>query len=300
MRRTKRRSILFHCHVAPKGIYQKAYLAGRTGGQQLDFDDGSVDALAKDLETIGMDLAVALAPFEVLEDVPPERWLRSRVDPGVDANKWLHEELEKHKNILGFATISAKLHRIEEAIKTVEEYVAKGRLVGVKIASYDRYNYGITYNDPSLDSLYEYIEGLRVPILFHTGSSPWHAPALVDEVTKRHREIPLIMAHAGGSLYRQAARIVKQNPNCYLDLTSVFRESLRKIIPPSELVPMIDLLGSERFTYGCDWPWAHEHPYSPVESIREDLRALESLPISEEEKRNILGGTLERLIRLDD
>ena len=294
----KRRSILFHCHVAPKGVYQKAYLAGRSKGQFLGYKGGTVETLEKDLEALGMDMAVAVAPFEIPDGVPTERWLRSRVDPGVDANEWLYNELEKHEKILGFVTISRNLRNVEGAIKTVKEYVDKDKFVGVKIASYNEYNYGIRYNDPSLSSLYDYIEHLRVPILFHTGTGPYCAPSFVGEVASNHPELPVIMAHAGGGAYRQAARIAKEHPNCYLDLTFVFRENEGKPIPIGELILMIDLLGSERFIYGSDWPWAYEYPYSPVESIRNDLKVIGNLPISEEDRINILGKSLERLFQL--
>jgi len=295
----KHKSILFHCHVAPEGIYQKAYISGRTGYQFFDYESGTVNALAKDLESLGMDIAVALAPFEVLETVPSERWLRSRVDPGVDANKWLYNELKKQENILGFATISSKLRDVEAAIRTIEKYVGRDKIVGIKIASYDEYNYGIKYDDSSLHSLYERVQELEVPILFHTSSSPYNTPMLVEKVAENFPGIPLIMAHAGGSLYRQAARIVKNHANCYLDLTAVFRKDLGKLIPMEDLVRIIELLGSERFIYGADWPWAHEYPYSPVESIRKDLKIIANLPISEEAKSNIAGGTLEKLIQQD-
>jgi len=82
-------------------------------------------------------------------------------------------------------------------------------------------------------------------------------------------------------------------------VTFVFRESGGKPITLGDLVLLIDLLGSDRFIYGADWPWAYEYPYSTVDSIRNDLKTIGDLPISEEEKNNILGGTLERLIRLE-
>jgi hypothetical protein len=67
------RILLFHCHPCPEGVYE----GRRTGGEDPEvfrYGDGTVDALAKDLASLGIEKAVAFAPWEV-----PEGWAISRM-----------------------------------------------------------------------------------------------------------------------------------------------------------------------------------------------------------------------------
>jgi len=284
--------LLFHCHPCPEGVYE----GRRTGGENpkvFGYEDGTVDALAKDLASLGIEKAVAFAPWEV-----PEGWAISRMPfeysqarHGRGANEWLYQELKKHRDILGFVTVNP---RDIWATQVVEEYINRG-FVGVKVhPPIHRFR----INDPLLDNFYSAIDGLGVPLVIHTGVSgrlapfPYHSmPILVDEVAKNHPRLQIVIAHAGGAAFcRQALAVAQSNRNCYLDLSATIQEDSGWYIPREEIMLLIKLCGSGKIIYGSDWPWG------VTDRIRKDIQEIRSWDISEVDKENILGGTFERLM----
>lgn len=186
----------------------------------------------------------------------------------------VYEELKKHNNILGFATVNP---RDIWATQVVEEYISKG-FVGVKVhPPIHRFR----INDPLLDDFYGAIERLGVPLVIHTGVSgrlapfPYHSmPILVDEVAKNHPELRIIIAHAGGAAFcRQALAVAQSNRNCYLDLSATIQEDSGWYIPREDIMLLIKLCGSEKIIYGSDWPWgATDRIKKDIQEIYDEAR----------------------------
>lgn len=262
-----------HCHVSPEGAFDEE-----------NPQKGTLDELAKWLDLLGAEGAVAFAPFT-----------QSEAHPFVtmDPNKWLYAQLKKKRygNISAFMLVNPK--EGHQAVETLKEYVNKG-FSGIKIHPAI---FKIKINDPSFEDFYSQAEELRAPIVFHTGFDPrWRLdecmPLLIDDVARKHPNLPLILAHTGGSaFFHQALAVIQNNQNCYAEITSCVRQDHELYIPKEDLMLLIKLVGSNRIIYGADYP------YGEFNSIKKDIDIINGWAISKEDKDNVLGKTLKSLIR---
>jgi len=136
---------------------------------------------------------------------------------------------------------------------------------------------------PGLRSIYEASQRLRVPLIFHTGTSVFPgarnrfgSPLLIEDVAIDFPELTIVLAHGGRPLWMaEAMFLTRRFPNVYLEISSV---------PPTKLLeyfPRLEAL-AERVLFGSDWPGPG------VKDIGENLRAFQALPISEAAKSTIL------------
>ncbi len=63
------------------------------------------------------------------------------------------------------------------------------------------------------------MRALGIPVMVHTGAGvPWALPALWIPVAQAHPELPLVLAHAGASVFAaEAGLALRLCPNVYLD-----------------------------------------------------------------------------------
>lgn len=134
-----------------------------------------------------------------------------------------------------------------------------------------------------LASLYRRCEELRLPVMFHTGTSifpgarnKWGDPLLVDDVAVDFPDLPIVLAHAGRPLWcPTAAFLARAHRNVHLDLSG---------IPPKRLLeylPDLPRLADKCF-WGSDWPGPG------VPSPGANAQAFAALPLAEEAKRKML------------
>ncbi|MCI4368142.1 MAG: amidohydrolase family protein [Thermoplasmata archaeon] len=127
---------------------------------------------------------------------------------------------------------------------------------------------------PGLRAIYEECERLKVPVIFHTGTSVFPRarnrfgqPILVEDVAIDFPELTIVLAHGGRPLWTSEAMfLARRFPNVYLELSSV---------PPGKIpsyFPGIERLG-EKLLFGSDWPGPG------VKDIGANLRDFRALPI---------------------
>jgi predicted TIM-barrel fold metal-dependent hydrolase len=96
----------------------------------------------------------------------------------------------------------------------------------------------------------------------------------------------------GGGFWDEAIDIVQRHPQVMLDtaiaLTAVELGG-KNWLDDAEAVEMIRTVGADRVMFGSDYPWID--PAGDVERIR-------SLPLTDEEKRMILGENAARVLDL--
>ena len=137
-----------------------------------------------------------------------------------------------------------------------------------------------------LEILYRAAEANDIPVMFHTGTSVFPGarskfgdPMALDDVAVDFPRLKIIMAHGGRPLWMDTAFfLVRRHPNVYLDISS---------IPPSKLLqyfPRLEEIAGKTM-FGSDWPGPG------VKDIRENLDAIQALPISDRVRQQILGGT---------
>lgn len=135
--------------------------------------------------------------------------------------------------------------------------------------------------------IYELCEREGLPILLHTGDSryDYSNPNRVLPVMTIYSGLTVVGAHLGGwSVWDEAAEKLAELPNLYVDTCSCFafmdRQKIRDIILA---------YGTDRVLFGTDYPmW-------PME---DEIDALLSLGLSEEDNRKILAENAEKVFGL--
>ena len=241
---------------------------------QLERVLASPEALLRFLDDEGVDYAVVLAENNpMVTAVCPNE----RVSTFAKANK----RLVPFANINPFTTFNA--------VDELERCVCDLGFKGLKL--YPTYQHFYP-NDNRLFPLYGRAQELGIPIMFHTGSSvfpnsllKYGDPLALDEVAVFFPRLIIIQAHSGrGFWYDRAFFLSVLHENVYMDITGLPPKNLLKYFPDLEK-------NRDRILFGSDWPG--------VNSIRNNIDGIKSLPIHEETKAKILGLNAARILGIE-
>lgn len=119
---------------------------------------------------------------------------------------------------------------------------------------------GFFANDPVVYPLYEALESLGVPALFHTGQVGGGAgarlkycdPIFLDDVAVDFPGLKIIMAHPSYPWQDVALSIATTRPNAYIDLSGW---SPRYFLP--QLIQQSNTLLKDKVMFGSDYPVIH-------------------------------------------
>lgn len=146
-------------------------------------------------------------------------------------------------------------------------------------------------DSPLMDPIMTEAQRLGLVVLTHSDfntkiCTPFHAARLAE----RFPEVPLIVAHFGEDpdVCHWVPDIVERTPNVILDT------SCTPDIPESIYILPIEKIGAERVAFGSDTPTV-----SPEVNLTKLKVAEELYGLTENAKRNILGLTAARILRLD-
>ncbi len=142
----------------------------------------------------------------------------------------------------------------------------------------------------SLEQIYRACQELRIPIMFHTGTSIFPGarsrlgdPMGIDDVAIDFPDLRIILAHGGRPLWSEhAIFLIRRFPNVYMDISG---------IPPRRLLhyfPRLDQF-ADKTLVGSDWP-------APgVPSLGAIMAEMEEVPLSPEARRQIMGANARKL-----
>ena len=196
---------------------------------------------------------------------------------------------EAQGRLLPFVTVS--LGEPAEALKEVERCRALGaRGVGELRPE----AHGLDLASPAgADALAEVACGL--PLLIHASEPVGHwypgkggqAIGPLYRFVERHPEITVIAAHMGGGLplYAHMPEVRRALANVYVDTAA-----WPLLYEPSVFRHIADLLGADRILFATDFP---------LRKYRRELGLLASVPLSEEERRQVLGANAAALFGLE-
>jgi predicted TIM-barrel fold metal-dependent hydrolase len=130
---------------------------------------------------------------------------------------------------------------------------------------------------------------LKIPVMIHTGASVFKGarlkygdPLWIDDVAVDFPDLTLIQAHSGrGFWYRRAFFLARLHQNVYMEIAG---------LPPQKLLDYFPELekNADKIIFGSDWPG--------LRSIRANIAAIRSRPLSEETKARILGQNAARIL----
>jgi len=133
-----------------------------------------------------------------------------------------------------------------------------------------------THHVPMTDSAYapflEFLNEGKKPALMHTwGHSPNDGVEQIAQIAKRYPDAVLICGHSFSGDWLEGAKLAKEHPNLYYELTAVADDR-------GAIEIICEYAGSHRILFGTDLPWFDTH---------HGIGAVLSADISDEDRRNI-------------
>jgi predicted TIM-barrel fold metal-dependent hydrolase len=153
-------------------------------------------------------------------------------------------------------------------------------------------------NDPRVYPLYEEIQGLGVPALFHTGQTGigsglpggrgiklrYSDPMLLDDIAADFPELTIIMAHPSVPWQDAAIAVAQHKANVYIDLSGWSP----KYFPP-QLVRAANTLLKHKVLFGSDYPLIRPERW---------MRDFEQLEVRDEVKPLVMKQNAIKALRL--
>lgn len=175
------------------------------------------------------------------------------------SNRHLAEQAAEHADVLvPFASIDPARGKaaIEEARILVEDYGVKGFKFHPNLQSFFP-------NDPAAYPLYEQIQDLGVPALFHTGQSgigagmpgsggirlKYSNPLALDDVAVDFPELRIIAAHPSFPWQDEALAVAARHNHVYIDLSGWSPKYF-----PASLIQYANTMLQDKVLFGSDFP----------------------------------------------
>jgi hypothetical protein len=158
---------------------------------------------------------------------------------------------------VGFGSVDPlKDDAVEEAIRCVEDLDLSG-------FKFQQIAQGFDPSDPAYEPLFDTIEELGVPVVFHGGSSTLGAgapggrglrikygdPMLIDDVAASHPDLQILLAHPAFPWEKEQLAICRQKGNVYMDLSGW----LPKYID-DQVLHYAGTVLKEKVMFGTDYP----------------------------------------------
>ncbi len=209
-------------------------------------------------------------------------------------NEEVAELAAEHDDILiPFGSIDPAKGKLgaREARRLVEEY-------GIKGFKFHPTLQGFYPNDRSAYVLYEAINDMGVPALFHTGQTgvgsgmrggngmrlKYSNPMYLDDVAVDFPDMKIILAHPSFPWQEEALAVANHKPNVYIDLSGWSPKYFPKI-----LVQYANTMLRKKMLFGSDWPMIAPERW---------LAAFDEIDIKDEVRPMILKNNAIRLLGL--
>ncbi|MGD8505289.1 MAG: amidohydrolase family protein [Candidatus Bathyarchaeota archaeon] len=267
----------FHVHVAKFDMWTPwvhEYMKRMNPAVYEDFDRiMTPDGILKLLDREDIDFAVVLAEIAPLTT-------------GIVKNEFIADFCKKSERLIPFASINPITDPSprETLAKLVNDFGMKG----LKLLPPYQHFYP---NNTRFYALYEKAQELRIPVVFHTGSSVFKNaklkfgnPMYLDDLAVDFPDLTIVQAHGGRAFwYDIAFFLAKRHENVYIDISGLPSKNLLKYFPELEKIV-------NKVIFGSDWPG--------VPSVRSNVEAIQKLSLRAETKRKILGENALKLLKL--
>lgn len=278
-----------HTHTFPEKIAAHALETLSRNSHTRPFSDGTVRGLRASMSEAGITLSViqpvATRPEQVTRINDTAMKINAGESAGIISFGGIHPD---------FPEWDAELSRIHE-----------NGIVGIKIHPVYQ---GVPIDDERYVRILARAGELGLIVMIHAGfdigfpENDYALPERISRALDMAGSCRVILAHMGGwRCWNDAVRSFTGRENVYIDAAF----SLGKFVPngdgyysggdecmmlhDDEFVDIVRAFGSERVLFGTDSPWA---------SQSDCVKALMSLGLSDDEKRNILYNNAANLLRL--
>ena len=208
-------------------------------------------------------------------------------------NDHVAEVRDRHPDFfIGFGSVDPlKDDCVAEAIRCVDD-------LGLSGFKFQQIAQGFDPSDEDHRPLFETIEDLGVPVVFHGGNSTLGAcspggrglkikygnPMLIDDVAAEHPDLPILIAHPAYPWEKEQLAICQQKGNVYMDLSGWMPRYIDE-----QVLHYARTLLSEKVMFGTDYPMIEPGPW---------LEQFAELGFDPEIQRKILWENAERFLDL--
>ena len=233
----------------------------------------SVEAFLGLMDECGVDFTVVLAEL-------------APITTGIADNESVARFCSASPRLIPFVSINP--YTSTRPAEELERWVTDHGFRGLKL--YPTYQQFYP-NDSRIYPLYAKAQDLGIPVMLHLGSSiftgsrlKYGDPLYVDDVAVDFPGLSLIQSHSGRPFwYEKAFALARLHQNVYMEVAG---------LPPQKLLtyfPELERL-ADKVIFGSDWPG--------VPTLKENIQAIQCLPIGEEARQKILGGNAATLLGL--
>lgn len=259
----------FHTHAFPEKIALRAVQGlSRGAGGLRPQTDGTVASLLAEMDRDGVDISVV----QSIATNPKQQ---------ANVNNFAME-INKHPRIVAFGSVHPDA---PDALEELERIAAAG-LKGVKFHPEYQQFYA---DEERMKPIYRKISQLGLITLYHAGQDIGFAPpyhCLPDHLlgALKWLDTPVVAAHWGG--FACAPEVVQKlcGENLWFDLSMGYG-----LIPTPLAQTIIDRHGPDKLLFGSDMPW-HRPEW--------ELRLINALDISDEDRENILFQNAQKLLSI--
>jgi uncharacterized protein len=268
-----------HVHVEPYEMFRPEALAlmkaKRANFEELESYARSPKAFLAYLDRCGVDRAA------LINYVAPEV-----IGFGPEVNEFVAEYVRADPKRL-IACGSVHPRHTKNILADVEQLLRLGiRMIKIHPPHQLLYPNDYVRGVKELEIIYRAAEANGIPVMIHTGTSVFPGarnkygdPIHVDDVAVDFPKLKILLAHGGRPLWMETAFfLIRRHANVYLDISG---------IPPKRLLEYFPRLSeiASKTLFGTDWPGPG------VPDIKQNVDEFRALPISEEMRARIFGGT---------
>ena len=246
----------FHAHIYPDKIAEKATAAIKA------FYDIKQSLPGNSEELIRRGSKISVVKYIVHS-------CATKVNQVIPINDYLINEINAHKEFVGFGTIQKGFEAFEAEIKRIRAAGMRGIKIHPDFQQFQA-------DDSWMDDVYEVIAAEKMPVLFHAGDIRYDfsGPVRIAHVLQKHPTLDVVAAHFGGYTEWDASYEYLAGKRVWFDTSS----SLWKL-PLSEAKKIMKKHGVEKMLFGSDFPmWDPE----------EELERFDTLGLTGDERDMVL------------
>ncbi len=260
----------FHTHIFPDAIAPRAVtsLADSINNLYTPVTNGTKSMLLQRMDEWSIDISVAMPVMtKPSQHVKTNEHAKSVTDGRVISFGGLHPDTDDYKRDVDFA--------------------ASLGLKGIKL--HPEYQ-NFTIDEPRMMKIYDYILSKGLMIMFHAGFDPAYKPPFRSNPLSFRRIIDemkggvIIAAHLGGHAQWDDVEKYLVGTDIYLD-TSMGTEYYSE----EQFLRIVKNHTKGHILFGSDSPWSH---------AGNEIKRILSMPLTNEEKADILGLSAQRLLKI--
>jgi predicted TIM-barrel fold metal-dependent hydrolase len=211
--------------------YLKIDVHGHLGEWYSASEGRAVPAMLAALRKWGIERCIVSSARALLVDTP-------------SGNREVEALVEAHQEFLGYVYVDPT--HPDESVKEIERYARHPRFVGIK--SRPEYHNSERFDSPAYRTILQaaVANRMRAALIHFWDPTPPNAHVAMAE----EFDFPIILAHAGGNLWRQCIDCVAGHQNIYLDFCC-------SIADAGKIEYGLAAVGADRILFGTDLMLIH-------------------------------------------